>query len=56
MDNIVYFLHVRERTFESKIILQKPKDASLSTGRIIILLGLRQVGAHLLSYNTMFIV
>lgn len=43
MDNIVYFLHVRERTFESKIILQKPKDASLSTGRIIILLGLRQV-------------
>ena len=39
----MYFLHVRERTFESKIILQKPKDASLSTGRIIILLGLRQV-------------
>ena len=43
MDNIVYFLHVRERSFGSKITLQWPKDESSSGGRIITMLGLRQV-------------
>ena len=43
IDNIVYFLHVRERSFGSKITLQWPKDESLSGGRIFTMLGLRQV-------------
>ena len=38
----MYFLHVRERSFGSKITLQWPKDESLSGGRIITMLGLRQ--------------